>query len=264
MVKLAANLTMLFNEVEFPARFEAAAKAGFRAVEYLFPYAYDAKDLAARLAANGLEQVLFNVPPGNWDKGERGMAVLPGREDEFRKSFDRALAYAAALKCPRIHVMSGAVPAGLDRARCEAVLLTNLQFAAKAAASAGITLVLEPLNTLDFPGYFLTSVPQAKGVIEAVGAANLKIQFDIYHQQMAHGAIAATLRNHFSFVGHVQIAGVPDRHEPDDRQEINTRYLFGVLDELGYDGWVGCEYKPRAGTLTGLGWTHAWGIDPKG
>ncbi len=264
MVKLAANLTMLFNEVDFLARFEAAAKAGFRAVEYLFPYAHDAKDIAARLSANGLEQVLFNGPPGNWEKGERGMAILPGREDEFRRSLDQALTYAAALKCPRVHVMSGVVPVGLERARCEATLLTNLQLATRAAASAGVTLVLEPLNTIDFPGYFLTSVPQAKGLIEAVGAANLKIQFDIYHQQMAHGAIAATLRGHFPQVGHVQIAGVPNRHEPDESQEINTRFLFGALDELGYDGWVGCEYRPRNGTAVGLAWTRAWGIVPKG
>lgn len=260
MVKLAANLTMLFNEVDFLARFDAAAKAGFSAVEYLFPYAYEAKELAARLASNGLQQVLFNVPPGNWEKGERGMAILPGREDEFKQSLDQALSYAATLSCPRVHIMSGVVPAGIERARCEATLLTNLQFATQAAASAGVTLVLEPLNTINFPGYFLTSVPQAKGLIEAVGAANLKIQFDIYHQQMAHGAIAATLRGHFPQVGHVQIAGVPNRHEPDEGQEINTRYLFGVLDELGYDGWVGCEYRPRAGTLAGLGWTKAWGI----
>ncbi len=263
MVKLAANLSMLFNEVEFPARFEAAARAGFRAVEYLFPYAYDAKDLAARLAGNGLEQVLFNGPPGDWDKGERGIAALPGREDEFKASIDKALAYAAALKCPKLHVMAGIVPAGADKARHEATYVENLKHAARAAAGAGVLLVLEPLNPIDFPGYFLSSVPQAKGIIDAVGASNLKVQFDIYHQQMAHGAIVPTLRTHFALVGHVQIAGVPGRHEPNEDQEINTRFVFGQLDALGYDGWVGCEYRPRAGTVPGLGWTREWGIVPK-
>jgi len=264
MVKLAANLTMLFNEVDFLERFAAAHRAGFDAVEYMFPYAYEQKELAARLDGNGLKQVLFNISPGNWDKGERGMAALPGREDEFKKTVDQALSYAAALKCPRVHVMSGIAPAGMEKSRCEAVWVENLKFAAKAAASAGITLVLEPLNMTDFPGYFLTSAPQAKGLIDAVGAPNLKIQFDIYHQQMAHGAIAATLRAHYAFVDHVQIAGSPGRHEPDETQEINTRYLFGVLDELGFGGWVGCEYRPRAGTIPGLGWTRAWGITPRG
>ncbi|HEY1722321.1 MAG TPA: 2-oxo-tetronate isomerase [Magnetospirillaceae bacterium] len=263
MVKLAANLSMLFNEVDFLERFGAAAKAGFKAAEYLFPYAYEAKDLAARLQANGMEQVLFNMFPGNWDKGERGISALPGREDEFRKSVDQALTYAAALKCPKVHVMAGIVPAGIDKARCEATYIENLKFATKTAASAGVLLVLEPLNPTDFAGYFLSSVPQAKGIIDAVGAPNLKVQFDIYHQQMAHGSIASTLKAHFASVGHVQIAGVPGRHEPDEGQEINTRYLFGLLDELGYDGWVGCEYRPRAGTVAGLGWTKAWGITPK-
>jgi len=156
--------------------------------------------------------------------------------------------------------MAGIVPTGADRARCEATYLDNLQFATRTAAGTDVTLLLEPLNPIDFPGYFLMSVPQAKGVIDAVGAANLKVQFDVYHQQMAHGAIAATLRVHFASVGHLQIAGVPGRNEPDDGQEINTRYLFEELDKLGYGGWVGCEYRPRAGTLAGLGWARAWGV----
>lgn len=263
MVKLAANLSMMFNEVEFPARFEAAAKAGFKAVEYLFPYAYDAKDLAAKLADNGLEQALFNMFPGDWDKGERGISILPGREDEFKKSVDQALTYAQALKCPKVHVMAGIVPVGADRARCEATYIENLKFATKAAASTGTLLVLEPLNLVDNPGYFLTSSPQAKTIIAAVGAPNLKIQFDIYHQQMSWGSIATSLKAHFDLVGHVQIAGVPGRHEPNEGQEINIPYVFGLLDELGYDGWVGCEYRPRAGTVPGLAWTRAWGVMPK-
>jgi hydroxypyruvate isomerase len=263
MVKLAANLSMLFNEVDFLARFDAAGKAGFRAVEYLFPYAYDAKDLAARLTTNGLEQALFNMFPGDWEKGERGISVVPGREDEFKKSVEQALAYAQTLKCPKVHVMAGIVPKGMDPARCEATYIENLKFATKAAASTGTLLVLEPLNLVDNPGYFLTSSPQAKKIIEAVDAPNLKIQFDIYHRQMSWGTIATNLKEVFGLVGHVQIAGVPGRHEPDDTQEINIRYLFSLLDELGYDGWVGCEYRPRAGTVPGLAWARAWGIMPK-
>ena len=264
MPKLAANLSLMFTEAEFPARFEAARKAGFDAVEYLFPYAYPAKELAARLEGNGLSQVLFNLFPGDWDKGERGIAALPGRESEFKKSVDQALTYAAALKCPRLHVMAGIVPSGVERTRCQAIYVDNLKRAAEAARSAGITVVIEPLNPTDFPGYFLSSVPQAREIIDSVGAPNLRIQFDIYHQQMAHGAVVATLRAHFALVGHVQIAGVPGRNEPDDDQELNTQFIFGALDELGYDGWVGCEYRPRAGTLAGLGWTREWGIAPRG
>ncbi len=263
MVKLAANLSMLFNEVDFLERFEAAAKAGFKGVEYLFPYAYDAKDLTARLSNNGLQQVLFNMFPGNWEEGERGIAILPGREDEFKKSVDQAMTYAQALKCPKVHVMAGVVPAGADLARCEATFVENLKFATKAAAGTGILLVLEPLNLVDNPGYFLTSSPQAKKIIEQVGANNLKIQFDIYHRQMSWGTIATNLKEMFPLVGHVQIAGVPNRHEPNEGQEINVPYVFGLLDELGYDGWVGCEYRPKAGTVPGLGWAKAWGVVPK-
>jgi hydroxypyruvate isomerase len=264
MVKLAANLSMQFTEVDFLDRFAAAHRAGYDAVEFLFPYAYQKSDLVGRLESNGLRQVLFNMFPGDWDKGERGIAALPGRESEFRASVDQALGYAAALKCPRVHVMAGRMPPDADRAHYEAVYVENLRFAARAAASAGITLLLEPLNLVDNPGYFLTGSPQAAAIIAAVGAPNLKIQFDIYHQQMAHGAIATTLGEHYSLVGHAQIAGVPGRHEPDDGQEINTRFVFGLLDELGYDGWVGCEYRPRGATVAGLGWARPWGVTPRG
>ncbi len=260
MPKLAANLSMLFTEVDFKERFAAAARAGFRAVEYLFPYAYDAKDLAARLADNGLEQVLFNLYPGDWDKGERGMAALPGREDEFRKTVDQAIAYARALRCPRIHSMAGIVPAGVEVARCEAVYVKNLDFAARQAASAGLILVIEPLNPVDAPNYFLNNVPQARRIIDSVRAKNLLIQYDMYHQQMSGGSIVSTLRANFPLVGHVQIAGVPGRNEPDATQEVNYDYVFRALDEVGYTGWVGCEYRPRAGTSAGLGWAKAYGI----
>lgn len=263
MVKLAANLSLMFNEVDFLGRFAAAAKAGFSAVEYLFPYAYDANELKARLDGNGLQQVLFNTAQGDWEKGDRGIGALPGREDDFKKAIEQAVQYATTLNVPRLHVMAGTVPAGMDPARCEATFIENLRHGAKVAASAGLVLEIEPLNLVDFPGYFLIGIPLAKRIIEAVGAPNLRLQFDIYHQQMSTGAIAPSLKANFAMVEHVQIAGVPGRNEPDDKNEIQTEYLFGLLDELGYTGWVGCEYRPRAGTLAGLGWTREWGIAPR-
>lgn len=259
-LRLAANLSWLFTELEFLERFGAAAKHGFRAVEMLFPYAYDAAGLAARLQSHGLEQVLFNFPPGNWDAGERGMAALPGREDEFRGTVETGLAYAAALACPRVHVMAGNPPAGADRARCEAVFVENLRYAAAQAASAGVTLCLEPLNATDFPDYFLGTVAQAARIVDLTGAPNVKIQYDVYHQQMSRGALVQTLRDNIAAIGHVQIAGVPGRNEPDADQEINFARVFAALDEAGYAGWVGCEYRPRNGTAAGLGWAHPYGI----
>jgi hydroxypyruvate isomerase len=260
MPKLAANLSLMFNEVEFLDRFAAARRAGFSAVEYLFPYAYEARILADRLKANALRQVLFNGPPGDWERGDRGMAALPGREAEFRGCLDQALAYAEALGCPRIHVMAGIPATGADLSRCEAVYVENLRHAAAASASAGVAVMIEPLNPTDFPGYFLNSPGQARRIIEAVGAPNLRLQYDFYHQQMAHGALADTLWAHLDIIGHVQIAGVPGRHEPDESQEIGFPYLLKLLDESGYDGWVGCEYRPRAGTEAGLAWAREYGV----
>lgn len=259
-VRLAANLSFLFGECDFLDRFAAAARCGFRAVEYLFPYDHPAGELRSRLDANGLQQVLFNAPPGAWDAGERGIAALPGREDEFRRGVETLLAYAAALSCPRVHVMSGIVPKGIEPARCEATLLANLRYAAESARTAGVELLLEPLNPIDFPGYFVSTVEHAARIVREVGAPDVRIQYDVYHQQMHRGAIVQTLRDHFDAIGHIQIAGVPGRHEPDAQQEIDYAFIFAVTSELRYAGWVGCEYRPRAGTEAGLGWARPFGL----
>ncbi len=260
MPKFAANLSLMYPEIDFLDRFAAAAADGFKAVEYLFPYAHPADELARRLRQHGLQQVLFNLPPGNWEAGERGFAALPGREAEFAAALAKALDYAKALGCPRLHCMAGIVPPGADRAACEATYLANLRQAAPAAAAAGVTLLLEPLNQRDFPGYFLNRNGQARAIIEAVAHPALKLQFDVYHTQMSEGFLAETLRENFALVGHIQIAGVPGRNEPDAGQEINYPYLFQRIDELGYAGWIGCEYRPRAGTRAGLGWAAPFGI----
>lgn len=256
MPRFAANLSMMYVEHEFLDRFDAAAKDGFSAVEYLFPYAFPAAELAGRLEAHGLRQVLFNAPPGNWDGGERGLASLPGREDEFRRGFaEQALPYASQLKCPRIHVMAGLLPSGADRSIHQQTYLRNLEWAAREAAAAGIDVLIEPINTRDIPGFFLNRQDHAHQVVAAVGAPNLKVQMDLYHCQIVEGDLAMKIRQYLPTgrIGHLQIAGVPDRHEP-DLGEVNHPYLFGLLDELGYSGWIGCEYRPRDGTTAGLRW----------
>ncbi|WP_316149339.1 2-oxo-tetronate isomerase [Cupriavidus sp. BIC8F] len=253
MPRFAANLSMMYNEHAFLDRFAAAAADGFRAVEYLFPYEHAATDLRARLDANGLTQALFNAPPGDWAAGERGLAALPGREAEFRDAVGRALEYAGVIGNDRVHVMAGLVPANADRPRHRAAYLENVAFAAKAAAAQGITIVLEPINTRDMPGYFLNRQDDAQAICKEIGAANLKVQFDCYHCQIVEGDIAMKLKRDMSGIGHIQIAGVPERHEP-DLGELNYPYLFEVIDGLGYEGWIGCEYRPRAGTSEGLGW----------
>lgn len=253
MPRFAANLSMMYNEHAFLDRFAAAAADGFRAVEYLFPYEHAAAELRARLDANGLTQALFNAPPGDWAAGERGLAALPGREAEFRDAVGRALEYAGVIGNDRVHVMAGLVPAEADRARHRAAYLENVAFAAKAAAAQGITIVIEPINTRDMPGYFLNRQDDAQAICKEVGAANLKVQFDCYHCQIVEGDIAMKLKRDMPGIGHIQIAGVPERHEP-DLGELNYPYLFEVIDSLGYDGWIGCEYRPRAGTSEGLGW----------
>ena len=258
MPQFAANLSMLYPELDFLDRFEAAAKDGFKAVEYLFPYAYESGELAARLQAHGLQQVLFNAPPGDWDLGERGLACLPGREAEFRSGIARALDYAAALGCPRIHVMAGLLPAGTQREALRPTYVSNLRWASAQAARANVDVLIEPINTRDIPGFFLNRQDAAHEIIDSVGAANLKVQMDLYHCQIVEGDLAMKLRQYLPTgrVGHIQIAGVPGRHEP-DVGEINYPYLFAVLDELGYSGWVGCEYKPLRATSAGLGWLKA-------
>jgi 2-dehydrotetronate isomerase len=253
MPKFAANLTMMFNEVPFPQRFAAAAKAGFAAVEFLFPYDYPAAEVARWLQEAGLKNVLFNMPPGNWAAGERGVASLPGREEEFRAGVVRAIEYARALGTPSIHAMAGLLPPGADRKRHREVFVANLRHAAKALAGEGLTLLIEPINRRDIPGYFLNTQAEAHAIREEIDQQNLNVQMDFYHAQIVEGDLSVTLRKHIAHVGHVQIASVPDRHEPDEG-EIDYRHIFRLLDELGYPGWVGCEYRPRGRTEDGLGW----------
>ncbi|SDC00419.1 hydroxypyruvate isomerase [Cupriavidus sp. YR651] len=253
MPRFAANLSMMYTEHDFLDRFAAAAADGFQAVEYLFPYDHPAAEIRKRLVDNGLTQALFNAPPGDWAAGDRGMAALPGRETEFRNAVARALEYAAVIGNDRVHVMAGLVPADADRARCRATYLENLAYAAASAAAHGITVLIEPINTRDMPGYFLNRQDDGQTICKQVGAANLKVQFDCYHCQIVEGDLAVKLKRDFHGIGHIQIAGVPDRHEP-DLGELNYPYLFDVIDALGYKGWIGCEYRPRAGTSAGLGW----------
>ncbi|MEU6814362.1 2-oxo-tetronate isomerase [Streptomyces sp. NPDC046860] len=253
MPRFAANLSMMYTEHPFPDRFAAAAADGFEAVEYLFPYAYDATRLRRLLDDHGLRQVLFNAPPGDWDSGERGTAALPGREAETLAGIDRALQYAAALNCPRVHVMAGLLPAGAARD----TYLANLARAAERAAAAGVDILIEPINRRDMPGYFLDRQAEAHAVVRELGADNIKVQLDLYHCQITEGDLTTVLRRDLPSgrVGHLQIAGVPDRHEP-DAGELNIGHLFDVIDESAFEGWIGCEYRPRAGTSEGLGWLH--------
>ena len=268
MPRFAANLSMLYNEHPFLDRFAAAAADGFTAVEYLFPYDFSAAELARQLADHGLQQVLFNAPPGDWNAGERGLASLPGRQAEFRAGLRRALDYAQTLNCPRIHVMAGLVPAGADRAELQRTYEDNLAWAAQQAQAAGRTLLIEPINPRDIPGFFLNRQDEAHRIVQAIGSPHLKVQMDLYHCQIVEGDVAMKLRQYLPTgrVGHIQIAGVPQRHEP-DLGELHHPYLFEVIDELsaacGWDGWVGCEYRPARGTSPGatsqgLGWLRAW------
>lgn len=253
MPKFAANLSMQFNEVDFLDRFAAAAKAGYKGAEFLFPYAYSKDELATRLADSGLKQVLFNMPPGDWGKGERGLACLPDRVAEFQESVGQAIDYAKALKCPRLHAMAGIRPQGVAEDTLRATYVANLKFAAAETAKAGLTLVIEPINFRDMPGFYLNYSRQALDIIAEVGAPNLKLQYDIYHMQRMEGELANTIKANVGVIGHMQLADTPGRHEP-GTGEINYPFLFKVIDEAGYDGWIGCEYVPAAGTEAGLGW----------
>jgi hydroxypyruvate isomerase len=253
MPRFAANLSMLYPQHDFLDRFAAAAADGFKAVEFLFPYDYSPAQLKQKLGENGLVQALFNAPPGDWANGERGTASLPGRESEFREGFARALEYAAVLGNDRIHVMAGLLPDESLRARHHAVYLDNLRHATAQAAKVGVTVLLEPINTRDMPGFFLNRQDQAQAIRAEVGADNLKVQFDCYHCQIVEGDLSSKLRRDFAGIGHIQIAGVPDRHEP-DLGELNYPQLFKLIDELGYTGWIGCEYRPRGDTSEGLAW----------
>ncbi|MFZ6709225.1 2-oxo-tetronate isomerase [Undibacterium sp. TC9W] len=261
MPRFAANLSMMYTELPFNERFAAAAKDGFKGVEYLFPYDYAATELKDLLAANGLEQVLFNTSPGNWALGERGIASLPGREEEFKQAFDTALDYARVLGNRHLHVMAGLIQPEQDRERHRAVYLRNLAYAALLASREGITILIEPINTRDIPGFFLNRQVEAQEICQEIGVENIRVQFDIYHCQIVEGDVATKLRRDMSRkhagIGHIQIAGVPDRHEP-DIGEVNYAYLFDLIDKLGYQGWIGCEYRPRAGTSEGLSWVKPW------
>ncbi|MBO9652546.1 MAG: hydroxypyruvate isomerase [Variovorax sp.] len=256
MPKFAANLTMLFNELPFMQRFEAAAKAGFKAVEYLFPYAYDKKELAAALKSNGLVQVLHNLPAGDWDAGERGIGCHPDRVGEFREGVGRAIDYATALGCPKVNCLLGKLPAGVTAADARKVVVDNLRFAAKELQNAGIRLLIEPINTFDIPGFYLNRTDQALSILDEVGSTNLLVQYDIYHAQRMEGELGNTLSKHITRIGHIQLADNPGRSEP-GTGEINYPWLFRHIDSIGYDGWIGCEYKPRATTVEGLGWRTA-------
>ena len=257
MPRLAANLSMMYADRPFLDRFAAAAADGFKGVEFLFPYDFAAEAIREQLQIHGLQQVLFNSWPGDFGAGDRGLACLPGREADFQAGVDRAIAYAAVLDCPRIHAMAGLAPAGADAGALRRTYVSNLREAARRCADAGLTLLIEPINTRDIPGFFLNRQDDAHAVVAEVGAPNLKVQMDLYHCQIVEGDLAMKIRRYLPGVGHLQLAGVPERHEP-DIGELNYPYLFALLDELGYDGWIGCEYRPRAGTSEGLGWARPW------
>ena len=257
MTKFAANLSMLFTEAPFPDRFAPAAEAGFRGVEYLFPYAFQKDDIAERLHKNGLTQVLFNLPAGNWEAGERGIACHPDRVSEFQDGVGAAIDYAKALSCTQVNCLAGIVPAGVDASVAHQTLAENLKFAASKLKDAGITLLAEPVNTYDIPGFFLNRSAQAIALFDEVGSLNLKLQYDIYHMQRMEGELANTIERLLPRIAHLQLADNPGRNEP-GTGEINYPFLLNFIGRLGYDGWIGCEYKPRHGTKEGLGWMHAY------
>ncbi|WP_300273578.1 hydroxypyruvate isomerase [Halomonas sp.] len=256
MPKFAANLSMLFTEVEFLDRFQAAAEAGFKGVEYLFPYDFEAAEIKRRLDDNGLTQVLFNLPAGDWAAGERGIACHPDRIAEFREGVERAIAYARVLGNTQVNCLAGIKPEGVSDAEARHTLVGNLRYAADKLADAGILLIAEPINTRDIPGFFLNRTEQALQIFDEVAGDNLKLQYDIYHMQIMEGDLAPTIETHFDRIAHVQIADNPGRHEP-GTGEINYPFLFAHLDRLGYQGWIGAEYKPAGRTQEGLGWLDA-------
>jgi hydroxypyruvate isomerase len=253
MPRFAANLSMMFNELPFLERFAAAREAGFEGVEFLFPYEFPAAELRGRLKAQGLTQVLFNMFPGDWAKGERGLASLPGRQGEFRASVSQALEYAAALECGLVHCMAGIPGPEVPPVTAAALFAANLAWAAERAYAAGVKLVIEPINHRDMPGYFLHTQAQGAAVVEAIGRDRLGLQFDVYHVQTSEGDITKRMERHMPLIAHMQIADVPARNEP-GTGEIGWDYVFRRMDELGYQGWVGCEYRPAGETLAGLAW----------
>jgi hydroxypyruvate isomerase len=257
MPRLAANLTMLFGEMEFPDRFAAAAAAGFGAVEYLFPYPYEPQMLRQQLSTHRLEQVLHNLPAGNWAAGERGIACLPDRVDEFKAGVAQAIKYATALDCSRVNCLAGIAPPGLPASAARDTLVRNLRYAAPLLGAAGIALLIEPINTRDIPGFFLNGTAQTMEIIDAVGSENLYLQYDVYHMAIMEGAIPETIERWLPRIAHMQIADVPGRHEP-GTGGIDFPALFAIIDRLGYAGWIGCEYVPAAGTVPGLAWADPY------
>ena len=257
MVKLAANLTMMFNEVDFLDRFEAAAQAGFKGVEYLFPYDFDKAALAEGLERHGLTQALHNLPAGDFAGGERGIAIFADRQGEFQEGVGRAIDYAKTLGCTQLNCLAGIAPEGADPEGLRRTFVDNLRFAAGALDAEGIALLIEPINTRDIPGFFLSTTAQALGIMDDVGAANLRLQYDVYHMQIMEGDLAPTVEAHLDRIAHIQIADTPGRHEP-GTGEINYPFVFSHLDKIGYAGWIGCEYVPATTTTDGLDWAASY------
>jgi hydroxypyruvate isomerase len=253
MPKFAANLTMLFNEVEFIERFKAARDAGFLGVEYLFPYAFPKEQLAEQLGKHGLKQVLHNLPAGNWAGGERGIAILPDRVGEFQEGVGKAIEYATALGCTQVNCLAGIAHAGADPDKLRETFVANIRFAGQQLKGHGIKLLVEAINTSDIPGFYLSGTRQALDLIDAAGTDNAYLQYDIYHMQRMEGELSATIKSNLSRIAHMQLADNPGRNEP-GTGEINYTFLFDYIDRLGYDGWIGCEYKPASTTINGLGW----------
>jgi hydroxypyruvate isomerase len=253
MPRFAANLSMMFNEVPFLDRFALAAKAGFKGVEFLFPYEHPAAEIAARLKDNGLQQVLFNAPAGDFAKGERGMAAIPGKQAAFRDSIKMALEYATTLACPRLHIMAGLKPEGVAHDTLTAVYGANLAYAAEECAKVGVKPIIEPINHRDIPGFFLNTTDQAAAIIAAVGPEKLGMQFDLYHCQITEGDVVKRVEKHLPLIAHMQVADTPGRHEP-GTGEVNWPFVFKTIDALGFRGWIGCEYRPAGETLAGLSW----------
>lgn len=259
MPRFAANLTWMFHEHAFTDRFQAAADAGFEAVEIQLPYDHPPEALAKRREAAGVKQIMFNAPPGDMEAGEYGIAGLPGREAEFRASMDQALAYARALDCRLVHVLAGIVPDGVPEAHCWKTYLENIAWAADHCANAGIGLLLEPINTVERPGYLVSHTTQARQAVDCLTRDNVGIQYDFHNAQLMEGRLTRTLEANIGKIRHMQVAGLPDRTPPDEG-EMNFSYLFALVDRLGYEGWIGCEYRPRGGTLESLGWASPYGI----
>lgn len=252
-----ANLSMMFNEVPFLERFAAAAQAGFKGVEFLFPYDFTKEQIKAELDRHKLQLILHNMPPGDWAKGERGLACLPGREEEFKAGVAKAIDYATHFGLKQLHCMAGLAPAGVAAAQLREHYVRNVRFAASAAAKAGIHLLIEPINTRDIPGYYLNTSQQAIELMDEINAPNLYLQYDIYHMQIVEGDLAPTMERLLPRIGHMQLADTPGRHEP-GTGEINYTFLFGHIDRIGYKGWIGCEYRPATTTEAGLGWVKPY------